>query len=72
MEKFNSLAGLLPFSVLREEKKNPAIKVKKVPNWQVCKKTCKASRNCIYKEDWGKERASCICGIRKKDLFPDQ
>lgn len=50
MEKFNSLAGLLPLSILRggggkKKKTRPAIKVREVSHWQVCK-TCKVSRDC--------------------------
>lgn len=66
--KFNSLARLLPFSIFRGGEKNPAIKVRKVSHSArlarfvetVC--ACRAAA----------KEASCISGITKEDLFPDQ
>lgn len=47
--------------------RRPAIKVRELSHWQVCK-TCKVSRNCAGRA--GVKEASCICGITKEDLFP--
>jgi hypothetical protein len=55
-EKFNnSPAGLFPLTILSRVRGgaggDPAIKVRKVQNWQVCKKKCKVSRNYVFAEE---------------------
>lgn len=74
MEKFNSPAGVFSLPVLRKAAGGKsAIKVRKVPNWQVREKKCKVSLNSGFlgrvEEKQRKKRFSYIPGIIERIYF---
>lgn len=70
MEKFNSLAGLLPFSISRGEKKIQQLRSEKFHIGSSARLARSVETVCAGRA--GAKEASCISGITKEDLFPDQ
>lgn len=72
MEKFNSLAGLLPLSILRggggkKKKHDQQLRSEK---FHIGRSARLARSVETVQEELVQKKASCICGITKEDLFP--
>lgn len=73
MEKFNSLAGLLPLSILREggeKKKKKHDQQLRSEKFHIGRSARLARSVETVQEELVQKKASCICGITKEDLFP--